>query len=487
MNDRANFVRATLAGISLELASRRARESFWEYRKLINPKLKDGWFHRELAQELQQFYVELVNGRAPKLVVQAPPQHGKSMAIIDFISWIAGHNPDLRTIYTSFSERLGIRANLRLQRLFDGEVYKYIFGERIGISNAVAISAQTLRNREILEYKNHEGYFRNTTVCGSITGESLDLGVIDDPIKGRDQANSDTVRNRTWEWLTDDFFTRFSEGAGLLCITTRWHIDDPIGRLIASDKSVNVITYKAIATDDEKHRTIGEPLFPEHKSLEFLERIRAVMSPSSFESLYQQSPTLADGNMFKPDMMPVVDALPEALHYVRSWDLAATDGGGAYTAGTKLGIECDGSRVYICDVVRIQGSPDEVEKLIKNTAKRDGHEVVIHIPQDPGQAGKAQVAYYAKQLMGYSVHSEPVTGDKTLNAEPMAAQINVGNVTMLRATWNDQFVDEMRSFPNGKYKDQIDAAALGFRKILGLASSTELDIVSSLLSAGDNW
>lgn len=477
-----------LAEIAQELSVLRlARKSFWEYRKLVNPKLKDGWFHRDLAQTLQNFYVELVNGKSPKLVIQAPPQHGKSLAIIDFISWMAGHDLDRRTIYASFSDRLGVRANLRLQRLYDSPLYKRVFGEMLGKGGASSISSQLLRNREMLEYSGHEGYFRNTTVCGSITGESLDLGVIDDPIKGRDQANSEAVRNKTWEWLTDDFLTRFSEGAGLLCILTRWHIDDPIGRLIASDPSVKVVTFKAIATEDEKHRKAGEALFPEHKSLEFLERIKTVMSHASFESLYQQSPIISGGNMFKPDTMPIIDKLPDELHYVRAWDMAATDGGGAYTAGVKLGIEYDGSRVYICDVVRVQGSPDEVEALIKHTARRDGYEVAIHMPQDPGQAGKAQMVYYAKQLMGYSVYSEPVTGDKELNASPMAAQVNIGNVSMLRASWNDAFVDEMRYFPNGKYKDQIDAAALGFRKIAGLASSVELEVVAGLMSAGDNW
>ncbi|MCO1498186.1 hypothetical protein M3M48_09175, partial [Limosilactobacillus reuteri] len=90
---------------------------FLAFRKLINPKNKWGWWQEEVAQELQQFFDDLMAGKRPKLVIQAPPQHGKSVQVIDFIAWLAGKNPSLRTIYTSFSERLGVRANLRLQRL----------------------------------------------------------------------------------------------------------------------------------------------------------------------------------------------------------------------------------------------------------------------------------------------------------------------------------------------------------------------------------
>jgi hypothetical protein len=211
-----------------------AKDNFWVYRQYINPSLKLSWFQKEIAYALMQFYEDYKAGRRPKLIIEAPPQHGKSVQVIEFISWLAGHDPDAKTIYASFSERLGIRANLRLQRIYDSEKYKQVFPEtQINKQNTVTISGQFLRNREILEYVNREGYFRNTTVNGSITGESLDISVLDDCVKGRAEAESQTIRDKTWEWLTDDFFTRFSESAGMLVIGTRWHIDDPMGRLMS--------------------------------------------------------------------------------------------------------------------------------------------------------------------------------------------------------------------------------------------------------------
>lgn len=296
------------------LAIHEARESFWAFRQYMTPGLKLGWWQRDIARVLTEFYDELVGGGRPKYVIEAPPQHGKSVQILDFIAWLAGKHPELRTIYTSFSERLGVRANLRMQRMLDSPRYKRVFPDTtLNKSNVVTVSSQHLRNREILEYVGHEGFFRNTTVRGSITGEGLDLGVIDDPIKGREAAGSAVVRDATWDWFTDDFFSRFSEDAGLLAILTRWHIDDPIGRLVAADDTVKVFKYPALATRDEAHRATGAPLFPEHKSLEFLLERKKVMASTNWAALYQQSPTVEGGEIirgewfFRYDILPPID------------------------------------------------------------------------------------------------------------------------------------------------------------------------------------
>lgn len=448
-----------------EARLRKARTSFLSFRKLINPKDKWGWWQEEIALELQKFHDDLVAGRRPKLVIQAPPQHGKSVQIVDFISWLAGKNPDLRTIYTSFSERLGIRANLRLQRLYDSELYGEIFpATTINKSNSVTVSGQFLRNREILEYVGHSGFFRNTTVRGSITGESLDLGVIDDPIRGRQDANSEAVREAVWDWFTDDFFTRFSEDAGLLAILTRWHIDDPIGRLIARYPEVKVLSYPAIAEQDEPNRKKGEALFPEHKSLEFLLERKQVMSDSNWLALYQQRPTAAEGNLFKPEKLEIVDAVPAGTRFVRGWDFASTANGGDWTVGGKLGVTPSG-RWIIADIERFQGGPESVESSLINTSRRDGASCRVRIPQDPGQAGKSQAANFTKLLASFGVTSKPVSGDKVTRAEPLAAQVNVGNVMMLRAEWNSILIDEMRVFPNGTHDDQVDALSDAFDEL----------------------
>lgn len=460
---------------------RQARRSFASYRQLINPKLKWGWWTEEVATELQVFYDDLVAGKKPVLIIQAPPQHGKSVQIVDFVSWLAGKNPDLKTIYGSFSDRLGLRANLRLQRTYDSEIFREIFPEtNIARVGEKAGSGRYTRNQSFLEYVDKEGSFRNTTVMGPITGESLDLGVIDDPIKGRRDANSQTVRDSTWNWLTDDFLTRFSEDAGLLIILTRWHVDDPVGRLIAKDKSIRVLSYPAIAEEDEPHRKKGEPLFPEHKSLEFLLKRKSIMPEPNWLALYQQRPIVAEGNHFKPDKIEVVEAIPAGCKFVRAWDFAATVGDGDWTVGLKMGSMPDG-RFIIADVVRFQGGPEEVETALRNTTVRDGNVCKARIPQDPAQAGKTQAKRLIKLLAGYSATAKLVSGDKTLRSSGFAAQVNIGNVLMLRAEWNQALIDELRSFPNGKNDDQVDAGSDAFEELTGTSNGL-LDFIEQQMA-----
>jgi hypothetical protein len=155
-----------------EVKTRRARLNFYEFRKLMNPKMLEGWWQKLVADSLQEFTMSLIAGEKPRpLIVQAPPQHGKSELIIDLIAWVSGLDPNIRTIYTSFSERLGIRANLKLQRIYTSSMYKSIFEhtkiKEIGVADSVDAG---IRNKEMLQYLDKDGFFRNTTVRGSITG-----------------------------------------------------------------------------------------------------------------------------------------------------------------------------------------------------------------------------------------------------------------------------------------------------------------------------
>jgi predicted phage terminase large subunit-like protein len=345
------------------LAVAEARKSFWAFRRYMDPKLKIGWWQREVANVLQNFFDELIAGERPMYVIQAPPQHGKSIQILDFIAWLSGKHPEYRTIYTSFSERLGIRANLRMQRIMDSAKYKKVFhGTQLGKSRSNPTGGVALRNHEILEYAGEEGYFRNTTVRGSITGEGLDLGVIDDPIKGRAEANSKAVRDAAWDWLTDDFFTRFSEHAGLLAILTRWHVDDPIGRLIKNSPGVQVYSYPAIAIKDEPNRKEGEPLFPEHKSKDFLMARKEVMADANWQALYQQNPQILGGELIHSRNFRRYTITPQILYRNIYADTAQkTSEHNDYSVFQCWGMGDDG-RIYLLDQIRGKWEAPELER-----------------------------------------------------------------------------------------------------------------------------
>jgi hypothetical protein len=325
-----------------------------------------GWWQHEVADELQRFYRSLLNGERPKLALMAPPQHGKTEQVKDFIAWIAGKRPDLKTIFATYSDELGVAVNRGLQRIMTSERYLAIFGHRLAESGL-----PWLRNVNVLEYVNHRGSFRNTTIEGQITGQGLDVGIVDDPIKGRGEASSKPVRDKTWDWFMDDFFARFSDSAGLLIIMTRWHPDDPVGRFVERFPEAKILRSPAIAEADEKNRRKGEALFPEHKSLSFLIERRKAMSQASWESEYQQNPIIGGGGMFPIEKFKIVPSLNpgDIKRSVRYWDKAGTTDGGAFTAGALMHSMKDG-RFVVGDMRRGQWSALEREKVIKKAPPR---------------------------------------------------------------------------------------------------------------------
>lgn len=465
MGSISNFERLELIK---EAQYRKARTCFLTYRQIINPKMKWGWWAREVTAELQRFYDDMAAGKCPMLVIQAPPQHGKSDTTKDFIAWASGRNPDNKTIYASFSDDLGVRCNSQLQRIYAGEDHQHIFPDmQIGRT----VDGDTgLINQSHIEHIGYDGYFQNTTVRGGITGKSLDLGVIDDPIKGRQEANSKTTRDAAWNWFTNDFFTRFSEKAAMLIVLTRWHLDDPVGRLRTElGDQLKVLSYSAIAEQDEPHRKEGEALFPEHKSLEFLEKRKRLMPIGDWLALYQQRPTASEGEVFEPDKAPIVDAIPGRIkRMVRGWDFAGSVKGD-FTAGVLVGV-LDGllpgtDRYIVLDVVLMRKKTHERDALIAKTIKSDGYGVKQSFPQDPGSAGKSQIHYLTTQLPGGRIISTTETGSKEVRAEGVASQMNLGNVLFLRGEWLSRFIEELRYFPGGLNDDQVDALARAFNEI----------------------
>nr|WP_249676377.1 phage terminase large subunit [Acidocella sp. C78] len=147
---------------------------------------------------------------------------------------------------------------------------------------------------------------------------------------------------------------------------------------------------------------------------------------------------------------------------MRAWDLAATaasaGGNPDWTVGLKLGLAADGTHVVL-DVVRVRAGPAAVEALLRATAEADGPGTAIALPQDPGQAGVAQVAHLRRVLEGFTVIASPESGSKQTRALPAAARIGAGRTRVLRAAWTDAFVAELRTFPNGEKDDQVDALA----------------------------
>jgi predicted phage terminase large subunit-like protein len=460
-----------------------ARDDFGLFRQLIRPDMLWSWWTDELARELHRFYRDLKAGRRPKLALMAPPQHGKSTAVLDFIAWNAGKNPDLKIIYASYSDELGTAANRYLSRILTSNVFWKIFPElKVGAAGWAA-------NNNLIEFVGRRGSFRNTTVDGAINGFGLDLGVVDDPVKGHAEANSKLQRDKTWDWFSHDFFNRFAKDAGLLTIMTRWHVDDVLGRMLERfGDELGVLRYPAVAEtsswhwlkdlvvgDDGRCRfgwknqlvREGDALFPEHKPLSFLEERRKLMTPASFQALYQQQPITVGVSLIPVDKIkyrPEWDrtGIRRTVRYI---DKAGTADGGAYTAMVLMHQMYDKTFV-ISHVIRGQWSALEREQMIRIYVKADKtlypHNYQVVIEQEPGSSGKESAENTMRNLAGFNVVADKVTGAKEVRAQPFIAQVQAGTVlyvTKISGGWVHDFLAEAEAWPNGHYRDQIDAAS----------------------------
>lgn len=284
--------------------------------------------------------------------------------------------------------------------------------------------------------------------------------LIDDPVKP-DDAFSDTMRDRINRRFNNTIASRTnSPETPIIVIMQRLHENDMTGFLLAggSGEKWDHLCIPAITED-------RDALWPEKHSIDAL-RVMEDADPYTFAGQYMQRPSPLAGGILKPDNIQIIDALPVGpIEWVRGWDFASTTTGD-YTAGGKLGKLPDG-RLVIGDMVRIRVGPDERDAALKNTCARDGTNCRASIPQDPGQAGLTQVKYLVRQLAGYTVRATPESGNKVVRCEPFAAQVNVGNVLMLKADWNDALISEMRMFPNGTFDDQVDSLSRAFAMLIG--------------------
>jgi predicted phage terminase large subunit-like protein len=407
----------------------------------------------------------VASGSIKRLLVAMPPRHGKSEFVSRFFpAWYLGTYPDRRVILTSYEADFA--------RSWGGKVRDLLQQHGPDVFGVSVRSDSTAADR--WDLAGRDGGMVTAGVGGPITGKGAHLLIIDDPVKNDEQANSETYRNKAWEWYLSTAFTRLEPGGTIILIQTRWHEDDLAGRILTKSETArepwHVVDLPALALEDDAiGRAEGEPLWPRRYDLAALEDIRHELGSYWFAALYQQRPAPPGGGMFKRAWFDLVDAAPADAPRVRYWDKAGTEGGdGAYTAGVLMARRSDGI-FYVEDVVRGRWSAGERERVIKQTAESDGKHVHVWVEQEPGSGGKESAQNTVINLAGWVVHAEPVTGDKVARARPFAAQAEALNVRLVRDTparrWNAAFLDELEMFPNGKYKDQVDAGAGSFNKL----------------------
>jgi predicted phage terminase large subunit-like protein len=429
-------------------------KDFQGWLKSAFPKWIWTWKYQE---HIQQHLDNLIPGESRQLMLFIPPRHGKSeMVTVRYAAWRLEKDPATRIIVGAYNQTLAEKFSRKIRKVMRDR------GVPLSKERTAAEEWETEAG----------GGVRAAGVGAGVTGMGADLIIIDDPVKNRREANSETYREAVYDWYTDDLYTRREPGASMILIMTRWHEDDLAGRILASEDGPNWQTIKlpALAKDgDPLQRKSGQALCPQRYDEHELGKIKVAIGSKSFEALYQQEPKEQEGDFLKRSWFPLVNELPEKFDaLVRYWDYAATAEDGDYTAGVLMGRL--GVNYFVIDVVRGQWSPGERDIKIRRTAETDKARwgnVRSYREREPGSSGIDAGRQFVALLAGFPAGVDIITGDKKLRAEPFASQAEYGFVKVLRANWFDAWINELTSFPNGAHDDQVDGTSGAFNKLSG--------------------
>lgn len=392
-------------------------------------------------------------------MITMPPRHGKSqLASINFPAWYLGKNPENEIITSSYASDLALDFGSKTRRLVDDEMYQSIFSTKL-------MADEKSKAKWLTDKK---GSYTSVGVGGAITGKGGNILLIDDPFKNREEAESDVIRQKVWDWYTSTLYTRLEPNGAIILILTRWHTDDLAGRLIdAMEKGGEkweIVSFPAIAEEDEVHRKSGEALWSDRYSLDDLERIKKTVGVYDWEALYQQRPISSETQDFKEEWFKYFtdeDIKTKALEVFVTVDLAISEKEKA-------------DNVSIQVVGKVPTEPAWY-KLEENTGRLDPLQVIEYLfhlknkyQHKLVRVGIESVAYQ-KALM-YFIQEEQrkrqVYFDIVELKAKTAKETRIrGLISLFKAgimyhrDTDNEYEHELLTFPVGKHDDRIDAMA----------------------------
>jgi len=452
-----------------------------------------GWHIDAIAEHL----TAVTEGEITRLAIAVPPGMMKSLSVSVFWpawEWGPLDKAHLRTVAASHNEKLAARDNLRSKRMIESDWYQFLWGDRVKLARDQSAK---------LKFETTRTGFRQACPFTSLTGNRGDRVILDDVMSVKD-ATSEAALNELHETFTEAVPLRLNDPqkSAIVVIMQRLHQNDVIGIIESEDYGYDKLIlpmeyeaetkcYTSIGFKDPRTEE-GELLFPERFPQEVVDRDKKILGEYAVASQFQQRPTPRSGGLFKVDQLNYVDELPLGHRYIicRGWDLAATTAKtnkrAAYAAGVKLAVSLDDLKWYVLHVKRGRFGPGELRTKIETVAGEDGYEVMIRIPQDPGQAGKVQIKDIISHLPGYNARGELQTGSKETRADAFASQVENGNVYIVNGPWVNDYVEELRFFPFSKYKDQVDASSTAFNT-LAPKVRTKMPTLTITGERQENW
>ena len=420
------------------------------------PSYRDNWHHRQIARKLEA----VERGEITRLMITMPPRHGKSMLASEFFpAWYLGRNPDHSVVTATYAQELADDFGRKVKNQIEDPSYQAIFP---GVALAGdSKSAKRFHINGLAGGYEHmlaqQGVFYAVGIGGPLTGRGANLLLIDDPVKNREEAESEVFRKKTKDWYTSTAYTRLMPGGRIIVIQTRWHDADLAGWLLAEHghEGWDTLNLPAISPD-------GAALWADQYDLQALEKIREAIGPRDWSALYQQQPTPDEGEYFKSEWFRAGWATkPEEMRIYGASDYAVTAGGGDYTVHVVVGLDPDG-RMHLLDLWRKQAASDEwVEAWCDLVRKWKP----MGWAEETGQI-KAGVGPFlekrARERQAYAFRQQfPTRGDKAVRAQSIRGRMAMeGLFIRPDAPWRADVISECLRFPAGVHDDVVDALGL---------------------------
>lgn len=454
--------------IEKELARRKFR-NFIAYNK---SDYEFNWHHEYIIKKLEDF----VSGKIKRLMVFAPPRHGKSEIVSRQLpAYILGKIPTARIIACSYSAELASAMNRDVQRIMTDTPYLELFPE------SALTAKHSLKNNTRFDVPSNTGYYYCAGVGGSITGLGADFAIIDDPVKNSEEAASITFQKKQWEWYATTLYTRLEKDARLLITLTRWHEEDLAGKLLnlmeqnKESDQWEIISLPAIKESDENNydtRAINEPLWNNKYDLHELERIKISLGSRDFNALYQQRPAPLEGGIIKKDWFNWYDPKTIDLkrHTINFFMDTAFTAKKSNDPSALLACFKKGKDLYLVDCRAVWKEFPDLIRFIKEFCKINGYKSSSRICVEPKASGKSVIQQIRAET-GLNIIEDKtlknLQGNKFARVNAISAMVEAGRVHLpLNSNWTDTFLHECLTFPNGKHDDRVDCLVMALNTTL---------------------